>query len=156
MIKTTIAECNAAYPALRAINETVRLPQDAAWPMALFLGKVKAVLEPLAEAQAKLLRDAGAEPAGNGGMAIAVPMQDHREPNDAFAERMKAHKAVVNDLQNALFALNKTEVEIDADLLPRSWFVDPPETPKERRREFNANQLADAMPFLFDDTAKPA
>lgn len=139
-MKATINECREAYPALRRINEEVRLKQKAAWRISRLLGKIKAEVVDFEGVQTKLFMDAGGVVVGN---SISIPPPVRAAEDDATWEDLKVkHKEKVAALGKELTALGNEEVEISYDPISMTLF--------EEDVKISANDLADAGPFLVE------
>jgi hypothetical protein len=153
MVKCTVQEVRDAHRALRRINEEVRLPQKAAWRVSRLLAKLKPEVVSFEETQLKLFRDAGGVQTG-GGVQIDAPERRDDENAMDWAARQKEHRGTLNKLNDELRDLNKNEVEIDYDPLLLALFEDDDTTPKDKRRQFSANDFADVGPFICETEKK--
>ena len=153
MIKTTVEQVRAAHKAFRRINEEVRLSQKAAWRVARLLNQLKPVVRDFEETQLKLFLDAGGVQTGGGAQLEAIERLDD-ESSSEWATRQKNRRETLNGLSNDIRELNKNEVEINYDSIPLTLFEDDEKTPAEKRRQFSANDFADAGPFLTETEKK--
>jgi len=153
MIKATVQEVLDSHKAFRRINEEVRLPQKAAWRVARLLNKLKPEVKNFEEAQLKLFMDAGGVQSGGGVQLEALEREDD-ESSAEWAKRQKEHRDTLNKLSDEMRGLSKNEVEIDYDPIPLVLFEDDEKTPAEKRRQFSANDFADAGPFLVETDKK--
>lgn len=153
MIKATVQEVRDAHRAFRRINEEVRLPQKAAWRVARLLNLLKPVVRDFEETQLKLFLDAGGVQLG-GGVQLESPVRQDGQSIDDFNKIQTAHRETVNKLNDELRGLNKNDVEIQYDAIPLTLFEDEEATPKEKRRQFSANDFADAGPFISETEKK--
>lgn len=153
MIKATVQQVRDAYRAFTRINEEVRLPQKPAWRVARLLGQLKPVVRSFEETQLKLFKNAGGVQ-GDRGISIPALEREEGEPAADWKGRQDERRELINELNDEIKRLNDEEVEINYDPIPISLFEDEDKTPPEKRRQFSANDFADAGPFLVEDEKK--
>ena len=149
MIKVDKAEVARAYNAFRRMNEENRWGQDPAWKIATRLRKMRPIVEQFEEVQLKIYKDAGFEPSGRG-MQLVLKERGPDETPAAYEERRVAYVATTNKVNDEIRELGKGEVEVDGDPIPRSLFVDPPNTPDDKKLRLSPNDLADAWAFISE------
>jgi hypothetical protein len=149
MITTTVLETQRAYGAIRRMNEYLRLGQDPAWKVATRLRNMRPVVEDFENIQLKLYIDAGWVQ-GAGGMQTELKPQAEGETAEAYAARADKFRTSNAALNEQIKELGKNPVEFDCEPLTLAMFVDPPNTPEEKKHRFNPNDLADLGPFLAE------
>ncbi len=157
MIKATVVEVNTAFGAFTRIFEETKLDGKAAWRVARLLGQLKIHVKAFEKGQSKLYKDAGGMVDQRGVSMFVLSGQQKDENLEDWVKRRDAYRDKTNTLHEQIDAMLDEAVEINYDAIPLSLL------PKERKNdkgdkepvEYRATDLANAGPFLIDDTPEP-
>jgi hypothetical protein len=154
VIKATVQEIRDAFVGFRNLGAKVRLPEKAAWRVGRLVSKLKAVVIQFEERQLEIFQQAGGVQTG-GGIEIQPPTRLHDDSEDAWQDKLKAHREKMKDIAARIRTINAEIEEIDYDRLPRNLFKWTAED-KPDAREFSWNDLSDIGDFIIDtDEVKP-